>query len=64
VTDEQKQVIKYVSDKLMFDIPAVEIPGEEFVLTLEGGYVFEGTTTTYTLGLMLSGMLLLDEEAS
>lgn len=50
MTEEQRYIIDYVSTMLLYSVPAT--------------HVKEGRLTTYTLGVMLVGLLAQDREAT
>lgn len=58
--------VRYVSEMLLHRVPATPVEGETIQLPCEGmdgePTLWEGNTTTYTLGLMLGGALSLLKE--
>lgn len=64
MTEEQRNFLEWVSTQLMYGLPATPIKDGEIVLPVgeNGEAVWRGNMTTYTLGLMLSGMVALDRE--
>lgn len=66
MNDELRTEIKRIADLLMYRVPATPVEGETISLMVEGvngPELWSRQATTYTLGLMLSGMVLLDEES-
>ena len=62
MNQDQKDLIKYVADALMHSVTPTKVTGEQINVPINGtdgnSITWSGDTTTYTLGLMLSGMLL------
>jgi hypothetical protein len=61
VSGEFLATVRYVADLLKNRVPATPVEGEEIALPVEDENgrpgMWTGQTTTYTLGLMLSGAL-------
>ena len=59
---DQEALIKYVADALMYSVAPTKVLGEKIKISVEGldfePTIWSGDTTTYTLGLMLSGLLI------
>lgn len=63
MTEEQRTAIEWVASHLMYNVENTPVDGEKLVIPVgEGRALWEGQMTTYTLGLMLSGMVCLDRE--
>lgn len=67
MNQDQKDLIKYVADALLHSVTPTKVTGEQISVPINGTdgnpIIWSGDTTTYTLGLMLSGMLT-DMESS
>lgn len=65
MNEEQRTEIKRIADLLIYHVQATPVEGETISLMVDGRNgpeLWLRQATTYTLGLMLSGMVLLDEE--
>lgn len=65
--EDFESAVEYVANMLMYRVEATPVEGEEISLPVgpgpDGEYkVWSSTMTTYTLGLMLSGALLIERE--
>ena len=64
MTEEQRTAVEWVASQLMYNVPTTRVPNEHIVLPVgeNGDAIWTGDMTTYTLGLMLSGMVIMDRE--
>lgn len=63
--EDLEQTVEYVSNLLKYKVDATPVTGEMFSVPVTGEHgpeLFVREMTTYTLGLMLSGALLLHRE--
>ena len=65
--EDFEATVEYVANLLMYKVEATPVPGEMFSIPVgpgpDGEYgVWSHEMTTYTLGLMLSGALLIERE--